>query len=69
MGRQTYFYCFKPARLLHLVVDDGLVLADAFVSGSREDHILDEDMRSTHHKVHQKWHACNGLAISSMSKH
>lgn len=47
MGRQTYFNCFKPARLLHLVVDDGLVLADAFVSGSREDHILDEDMRST----------------------
>lgn len=47
MERQTYFYCFKPARLLHLVVDDGLVLADAFVSGSREDHVLDEDMRNT----------------------
>lgn len=30
-----------------MVVDDGLVLADAFVSSSREDHVLDEDMRNT----------------------
>lgn len=42
-----YFYCFKPARLLHLVVDDRLVLADTFVSSSREDHVLDEGMRNT----------------------
>lgn len=30
-----------------MVVDDGLVLTDPFVSSSRKDHILDEDMRNT----------------------
>lgn len=37
----TYFYCLEPARLLDLVVDDRLVLVDALVSGTREDHVLE----------------------------
>lgn len=40
MRRGTHFYCLEPARLLHLVVDDRLVLVDALVAGSGEDHIL-----------------------------
>lgn len=38
--RGTHFYCLEPARLLHLVVDDRLVLVDALVASSGEDHIL-----------------------------
>lgn len=40
MRRGTHFYCLEPARLLHLVVDDRLVLVDAIVASSGEDHIL-----------------------------
>lgn len=45
--RETNLYCFKPAWLLYLVVDDRLVLIDALISSSREDHILDEE-KETH---------------------
>lgn len=39
--RDTHLYCFKPAWLLYLVIDDRFVLIDAFISSSGEDHILD----------------------------
>lgn len=45
--RVTHLYGFKPAGLLHLVVDDGLVLNDAIISGSGEDHILESDKEET----------------------
>lgn len=48
---ETHFYRFKPARLLHLVIDDRLVLVDAFVSSSREDHVLGKQMTKTHRLV------------------
>lgn len=47
VSRETHFYCFKPAWLLHLVVDDRLILIDALISGSREDHILNKEMKKT----------------------
>lgn len=40
VSRGAYLYCLKPAWLLHLVVDDRLVLSDPTFSSSREDHIL-----------------------------
>lgn len=51
MRRETHFYCFKPAWLLHLVIDDRLVLIDAIVSSSGEDHVLDKEMKKTHKLV------------------
>lgn len=39
----SHLYGFEPPGLLHLVVDDRLILVDALVSGSREDHILDKE--------------------------
>lgn len=57
--RETHFYCFKPAWLLHLVIDDRLVLIDAIISSSREDHILDKEMKKTHKLVSWVyWHSC-----------
>lgn len=49
--RETHLNCFKPAWLLHLVVDDRLVLIDAVVSGSGEDHALDEEEESAQIKL------------------
>lgn len=37
---ETHLYRFKPPRLLYLVVDDRLVLINAFVSSPRENHVL-----------------------------
>lgn len=45
--RELHLYCFKPAWLLHLVVDDRLVLIDPVISSSREDHILDTRKENT----------------------
>lgn len=57
---KTHFYCFKPAWLLHLVVDDRLILIDALVSGSREDHILDKEIK----KKHTNWlSGCSGIYL------
>lgn len=41
--RHTNLYCFKPAWLLYLVIDDRLVLIDPLISSSGEDHILDRE--------------------------
>lgn len=45
--RETHLYCFKPAWLLHLVVDDRLVLIDPLISSSREDNILNIKKENT----------------------
>lgn len=42
---ETHLNCFKPARLLDLVVDDGLVLEDPLVPGAGEDHILEREKK------------------------
>lgn len=36
----SHLHRLVPARLLHLVVDDRLVLGDAIVAGTREDRLL-----------------------------
>lgn len=41
----TYFYCLEPTWLLDLVIDDWLVLVDALVSSTGEDHILEAEER------------------------
>lgn len=61
---ETHFYRFKPARLLHLVVDDRLVLVDALISSSREDHVLGKQMKKTHTLVTWVfWHS-SGFILS-----
>lgn len=45
--KETYLYCFKPAWLLYLVIDDRLVLTDPLISSSRKDHILDKHKENT----------------------
>lgn len=46
-----HLYGFKPAGLLHLVVDDRLVLIDPLISSSGEDHILDGEKEKTQIKL------------------
>lgn len=53
--RGTHFYRLEPARLLHLVVDDRLVLVDALVARSGEDHILIKRWGKKDELVIRRW--------------